>query len=62
VTTGEPFIIAKAGKPMVTVTAHRPEKPARRKLGTMTGKILIPADFDTMYQQEIIRTFEGEGN
>jgi prevent-host-death family protein len=60
VTTGEPFIIAKAGKPMVTVTAHQPEKPARRKLGTLNGQFLIPDDFDTMFQDEIIRLFEGE--
>jgi len=60
VTTGEPFIIAKAGKPMVTVTAYQPQHPARRKLGTLTGKILIPPDFDTMYQGEIIKMFEGE--
>ena len=57
---GEPFIIAKAGKPMVTVSAHQPEKTAKRKLGTLTGQILIPDDFDTMYQDEIIRMFEGE--
>ncbi len=60
VTTGEPFIIAKAGKPMVTVTAHQPEKPAKRKLGTLNGQFLIPDDFDTMYQDEIVRMFEGE--
>ena len=60
VISGEPFIIAKAGKPMVTVSAHQPEKPAKRRLGTLTGQILIPDDFDTMYQDEIIRMFEGE--
>ena len=60
VTSGEPFIIAKAGKPMVIVTAHQPDKPGKRKLGGMTGEILIPDDFDTMYAEEIVKMFEGE--
>jgi prevent-host-death family protein len=61
VTTGEPFIIAKAGKPMVTVTAHQPPKPGKRKLGALNGKFMIPEDFDTMHAEEIVRMFEGEG-
>jgi antitoxin (DNA-binding transcriptional repressor) of toxin-antitoxin stability system len=60
VTTGEPFVIAKAGKPMVTVTAHQSQTPGKRKLGTLAGQFLIPDDFDTMYQEEILKMFEGE--
>ena len=58
---GESFIIAKAGKPMVRVTAIEAEpvkKPQR--LGFMKGKMHIPADFDTMYADEIARRFNGE--
>lgn len=58
---GESFIIAKAGKPMVRVTAIEAEpvkKPQR--LGFMKGKMRIPDDFDTMYADEIDRMFNGE--
>lgn len=58
---GEPFVIAKAGKPMVKVVPldEAPKKPMRR-LGFMKGQISVPDDFDTMGQEEIIRMFEGE--
>lgn len=58
---GEPFVIAKAGKPLVKVVAldAPPAKPMRR-LGFMKGQISVPDDFDTMGQDEIIRLFEGE--
>jgi prevent-host-death family protein len=55
---GEPFIIAKAGKPMVKVTALEPAKPAKR-LGFLEGQFNIPDDFDQMGQEEIIKLFEG---
>jgi prevent-host-death family protein len=58
---GEPFVIAKAGKPLVKVVAldAPPAKPIRR-LGFLQGQYTIPDDFDTMGQDEIIRMFEGE--
>jgi len=56
---GEPFIIAKAGKPLVTVTAIAPPAPVQR-LGFMKGEFTVPDDFDTMFQDEIIAMFEGE--
>ena len=58
---GEPFIIAKAGKPMVKVVplAEEPEKVPQR-LGFMKGMGKVPDDFDTMYADEILRMFEGE--
>jgi len=55
---GEPFIIAKAGKPLVKVTALEPAKPAKR-LGFLEGQFNIPDDFDQMGQDEIIKLFEG---
>jgi prevent-host-death family protein len=59
---GEPFIIAKAGKPMVKVVPlEAGEKPKPRRLGFMRGRIKIPDDFDTMMQDEIERMFYGEG-
>lgn len=58
---GEAFIIAKAGKPMVKVVpigpaAARPIQP----IGFLEGQMKVPDDFDTMFQAEIIRMFEGE--
>ncbi len=58
---GEPFIIAKAGRPMVKVVALDPPQPARTSwIGFMAGEIEVPDDFDTMHQEEIIRLFEGD--
>ncbi len=56
---GEPFVIAKAGKPMVKVVAlEAPSKP--RRLGFMKGQISIPDDFDEMGREEIEELFHGE--
>jgi prevent-host-death family protein len=58
---GEPFVIAKAGKPMVKVTAiDAPEPAAKRRIGSLKGKIKVPDDFDTMGQEEIERMFYGD--
>ena len=58
---GEPFVIAKAGKPLVKVVPldEPPKKPIRR-MGFLQGQYSIPDDFDTMGQDEIIRMFEGD--
>jgi prevent-host-death family protein len=56
---GEPFIIARAGKPLVKVVAlDAPAAPQR--LGFMKGEIEIPDDFDRMFEAEIQAMFEGE--
>lgn len=56
---GESFIIAKAGKPLVKVVPL--EAPAAKNpVGFMKGQIKVPDDFDTMFQDEIVRLFEGE--
>lgn len=55
---GEPFIIAKAGKPLVKVTAlDAPAAPQR--LGFMAGEFNVPEDFDRMGQEEIEALFGG---
>jgi prevent-host-death family protein len=57
---GDPFIIAKAGKPLVRVTALDAPPPAKmRRFGFMAGQMAIPDDFDTMGSSEIERLFEG---
>ena len=55
---GEPFIIAKAGKPMVKVLAvDAPNQGETSRLGFMTGEIEVPDDFDRMGQHEIEALF-----
>jgi prevent-host-death family protein len=56
---GEPFIIAKAGKPLVKVVpVDAPAAP--RRLGFMQGAFTVPDDFDTMDQEEIEKLFYGD--
>lgn len=58
---GEPFIIAKAGKPIVKVTAiEAPTSEKVRRLGFFTGHLRVPDDFDRMGAEEIGTLFEGE--
>jgi prevent-host-death family protein len=58
---GEPFIIAKAGKPLVKVVAlNTPEPTAPRRIGFMAGQISVPDDFDQMSGQDIEQLF-GDG-
>jgi prevent-host-death family protein len=58
---GEPFVIAKAGKPLVKVIAlGTPEAGHVRRLGFMTGQIMVPDDFDRMGGTEIEELFRGE--
>ena len=59
---GEPFIIAKAGKPLVKVVpVDSPEAGQVRRLGFMVGQIQVPDDFDRMGSLEIERLF-GNGS
>ncbi len=58
---GEPFIIAKAGKPLVRVAAIDAPPPTQvQRLGFMSGQISVPDDFDRMGRSEIEGMFEGE--
>jgi prevent-host-death family protein len=60
VVKGEPFIIAKAGKPLVKVVPlETPEAGRVRRLGFMTGQIEVPDDFDRMGTAEIEQLFGG---
>lgn len=57
---GEPFVIAKAGKPMVKVSAlGAPAAGEVKRLGFMAGQISVPDDFDRMGEEEIERLFTG---
>jgi prevent-host-death family protein len=57
---GESFIIAKAGRPVALVSAlQEPEKKIIRRLGFLSGHILVPADFDQMGSAHIEDLFGG---
>jgi len=57
---GEPFVIAKAGRPLVKVTAlDAPAAPQR--LGFLAGEIAVPDDFDRMGEVEIATQFGIDG-
>ena len=57
---GESLIIAKAGKPVVRVTAlSAPIGAQVRRLGFMAGQVSVPDDFDRMGKEEIEQMFGG---
>ncbi|MFC3228500.1 type II toxin-antitoxin system Phd/YefM family antitoxin [Marinibaculum pumilum] len=59
---GEPFIIAKAGRPLVKVVPLDQDLPAPAdRVGFMAGEIGVPDDFDRMGQKEIEALFGVDG-
>ena len=57
---GEAFVIAKAGKPLVKVSAlDAPAAPQR--LGFLAGEISVPEDFNRMGEAEIAALFGSGG-
>ena len=56
---GEPFIIAKSGKPMVTVSAYTPPPDPAKRVGFLAGRLEVPKDFDSLGRDEIQAMFEG---
>ena len=58
---GEPFVIAKAGKPLVKVVPLDTLANGKTgRLGFMRGAFKVPDDFDTMFQAEIEDDFYGK--
>jgi prevent-host-death family protein len=62
-TRGEPFVIAKAGKPLVKVVAlEAAETKPKSRIGFLkdrfeSGEFRVPDDFDTMCADEILELF-----
>lgn len=57
--SGQPFIIAKAGQPLVKVVPlDAPATPQR--LGFLAGEIRVPDDFNRMGDDEIAAMFGGQ--
>jgi prevent-host-death family protein len=58
---GEPFIIAKAGKPKAKVVPlDTPKATAQRRIGFLKGKIKVPDDIKTPFAEEIEKMFYGD--
>ncbi|WP_419906026.1 type II toxin-antitoxin system Phd/YefM family antitoxin [Hoeflea sp.] len=58
---GEPFIIAKAGKPLVKVVALGAPLPHKaHRVGFMAGQFKVPDDFDRMGENQIEKMFGGD--
>ena len=58
---GQPFVIARAGKPLVKVVSlATPDNPQARRLGFMTGEIRVPDDFNRMGSIDIKQMFTGQ--
>jgi prevent-host-death family protein len=56
---GEPFIIAKAGQPIVRVVAiDEPEDSEVGRIGFLAGEIEVPEDFDSMGADAIAAAFD----
>lgn len=56
---GEPFIIAKAGRPLVKVIPYTADEKIPRT-GFLKGQISVPDDFDRMGEEDISAMFEGK--
>ena len=59
---GEPFVIARNGKPLVKVEALEPAapQPKPQRIGFLKGRFKpVPDDFDGMCEDEIREMFEG---
>ena len=54
---GEPFIIAKAGKPLVRVVAIDAAEIAKSRIGGLEGRYQVPEDFNHWMEDEIAEMF-----
>jgi prevent-host-death family protein len=58
---GEPFVIAKAGKPKVKVVRLDHGKDIlKRRVGFMKGQYTVPDDIKKPFAEEIEKMFYGE--
>ena len=60
VAEGEPFIIARAGKPLAKVIAIDSPGSLKSRIGFIKGEMAIPDDFDRMAAEEIEKLFCGD--
>jgi prevent-host-death family protein len=58
VENGEEVVIARASRPVARLTRLK-ARPARRRLGTLAGRVQIPPDFDAPLSDDLLALFEG---
>jgi prevent-host-death family protein len=56
---GESVVIAKAGKPVAKLVPLSAGDAPGKRIGFLAGAFAVPADFDTMGQDDIERQFDG---
>lgn len=60
---GEPFVVAKAGKPMVKVVPIEDVAPKPiRRIGFLKGVYTIPDNFKEISREEIEKMFYGKAD
>ena len=57
IASGKTFVIAKSGKPVVTVTPYSATVKKKQRVGFLQGRINVPDDFDRMGEHEIAAMF-----
>jgi len=57
VAKGETFIIAKAGKPVVTVIPYELTQRKKKRIGFLKGSVKMPENFDRYGEAEITEMF-----
>ena len=58
---GEPFVIAKAGKPIVKVVPlDAPQNPTPKRVDFLAGQFSVPDDFDDMGAGDMEALFNGD--
>ena len=55
---GEAFLIAKSGKPVVTVIPYALTQRKKQRTGFLKGLIKVPEDFNRIGEKEIEAMFE----
>lgn len=61
VAAGEPFVIARAGKPVARVVPMEHGSARKSRVGFLKGHdVCVPDDFDRMAAREIEAMFQGE--
>lgn len=55
---GEEIVIARASKPVAQLIPFEAAKKPDRVLGTMTGQLTIPGDFDAPLPDDVLALFE----
>jgi prevent-host-death family protein len=56
---GESVVIARAGKPVAKLVPLSASDAPAKRIGFLAGAFAVPADFDTMGQDDIQARFDG---